>query len=249
MSVYIYKLSYFRPSRPLEIAQWIIPDVVIFLTIIIVKKILKSRKDENEHIKSATTGDSLSDKHEHHQHNEELTKKRYKLLKNIGVLSSIASLGFAGIIQPSAINGIYFISFLGFSSWLSCNRKVIQKFAILLRIISIILIMHIIGIIFYQTPLFQVWCKDSGWLFRVIFSLSKIYSSTRHSISMEFNMNLNYDVYLNPFILMIAYQTITSTSNFILVREVISITKILLTQIFEAINRNRKENTSKCQKK
>lgn len=208
--------------------QWILPDVVTFSTsiilFIIIKKASIRRRDEQENLRSVAAGNSESPERDQNCSGP-MTRKRYKALRRLGLLSSIVSLCSAGIIQPSVVNGVYFLSFLGSSTWLSTNRKLGGRFAVFLKIISVVLMFHITAIILYQIPIFQEMLQEENLLFRVLFRTLKIYSST--SIEempnhLGFNMDLNIEVYINPFILMITYFIITSTSFFILVSLTIS---------------------------
>lgn len=200
--------------------HWIVPDVVAFFgsiaVIILIRKASTDRKFEQE-LKTVLIKGSESS--EEHQRLDLMTKRRYKKLKTFGILSTAASLCMSGIVHPSILNGIYFLSFLGSSTWLSCNRTLGTKYAVLLRILSVLLMLHITGIILYQLPFFQSIIKDDSFLLRIILGLKKIFSSkSQPSNQLHFNMNLNADVYLNPFILMTTYCVVSTTSNFILVR-------------------------------
>lgn len=130
----------FPSLRPLYIVHWIVPDVVVFLgsiaVIILIRKASTDRKFEQE-LKTVLTKGSESS--EEHQRLDLMTKRRYKKLKTFGILSTAASLCMSGIVHPSILNGIYFLSFLGSSTWLSCNRTLGTKYAVLLRILSVLL--------------------------------------------------------------------------------------------------------------
>lgn len=212
-------------------AQWIVPDVVTFLTTVIayilIKKTSKGRKEEQENLKSVSVKNSTSsEKHQQQKQrfNEQMSTKRYKILKRIGMLSSIVSLGIAGIVQPSVVNGVYFLCFLGSSSWLSCYRQLGPKFAIFLRSISVLLMFHFTGIILYQSPMFQNIISDDSFLLRIIFGWKRIYSSKENTPNiLDFNMHLNVDVYFNPIVLMVTYFIVTLTSCLILVKQTANI--------------------------
>ena len=188
-----------------------------------IKKASRERKDEVDHLKTVTTRTSLGII-QRHQPQEPMTKKQYKTLKMIGILSSLASLCLAGVVQPSFLNGIYFVLFIVLTTWFSCNRRFGKKFAILLRVVSGLLMIHITGIILCQIPIFQNSIDENSFGFRIL-GLTKIYVpeplskfNPRKTLNLlNFRTDLDFDVYLNPFILMTTYFVISSTSFFILV--------------------------------
>lgn len=150
----------------------------------------------------------------------ELSEKRYKKFKLVGISTSLLFLCLAGSVQPSLINGVYFLSFLIFSTWLSINRELGKKFSFLLKKLSVLLMFHLVAIALYQTPFFQAFVGEKRNTIRML-GLSKIYSNHQElHRSFVFNSDLNLDAYLNPFILMATYLIITSTSRFILVTSV-----------------------------
>lgn len=150
----------------------------------------------------------------------ELSEIRYKKFKLFGISSSLLFLCLAGSVQPSLINGVYFLSFLIFSTWLSRNRELGKKFSYFLKKLSVLLMFHLVAIALYQTPFLEAIVGEKKSILRML-GLSKIYTNHQElRTGFVFNSNLNLDAYLNPFILMATYLTITSTSRFILVTTV-----------------------------
>lgn len=217
-------------SRIIKVTQWIVPDAVTLLTCVtcltILRKNTKGRKSEEQSLKAVHVERSAVNSE---KNDDELSEKRYWNFKLIGTCSSIFFLGLAGIVQPSVINGVYFVSFLTFATWLSCNRHLGKSFARVLKIISLILMLHLIVIVLYQTPWVQTSIRE-GSLFARMTGLSKIYNSSDQIFPnlLELNYGLNFDAFLNPFILMATYLVITSTSCLIMVKLVTPVSRNLL---------------------
>lgn len=216
------KKTYEKPIhfRPIDISHWILPDIVAFIFSLVVssilKKISKSRKSEDEKLKTIFV-DRSSIEHRRRQSSRRMTFAQFEKLKVFGVFSSLASLCVAGSLQPSAINAIYFLTFLASSTWLAFNRELNKMFAIILRCVSIVQLLHIVAFILYQTPWFQEIIDDNSMAFRVSGILKIFSNSDRSQHTLNFNANMNFDVYLNPLALMSSYLIIVSTSNFLLV--------------------------------
>lgn len=204
---------FFRAS---EVLQWLVPDIVALLMstflFTILKSFCKGRKDEQDHLKTVLSEKSKKDTK---KLSDEMTIAQYKKIRELGKFSSIAALGLAGVVLPSIVNGIYFIGFLSFSTWLACNRELHKKFAVTLKVLSYILAVHIFSVIFFQIPWFQNLIEEGNWI-SLVLGLSAIFKTTKES-PLVFDPSLKLDNYLNPFILVATYFVITSTSVFILV--------------------------------
>lgn len=142
-----------------------------------------------------------------------MTIESYKRLRDFGKYSSIAALCFAGAVEPSILNGIYFGCFLYFSTWLAFNQELHRRFGIALTVISLILAFHICALILFQLPWFQNLTEEGFWVQR-LFSLKAIYKDTKQS-NLVFVANMTLDHYLNPLVLVVTYQVITLESRFI----------------------------------
>lgn len=61
----------------------------------------------------------------------------------IGKYVVLASLCFAAVLRPSVQGGIYFIVFLSAATWWACYKELGKAFAIVLRIIMVLVVCHI----------------------------------------------------------------------------------------------------------
>lgn len=183
------------------------------LTYIILKSLCQSRKDEQDTLKGISV-DGTKQK----RTSDGMKVLRYKKLRDAGKYSSIACLGFSGVIQLSVPNGIYFISFLYFSTWLAYNRQLYKMFALSLKLISFFLAIHIVFIVLFQLHWFP-WFEENN-LFCQLVGLEVVFPKSG-PWRLNFNPELNITVYLNPLVLVLTYFVISTTSTFLLVNNFI----------------------------
>uniref|UniRef100_A0A336MKE4 CSON001936 protein n=1 Tax=Culicoides sonorensis TaxID=179676 RepID=A0A336MKE4_CULSO len=102
--------------------------------------------------------------------------EQLKICLNIGKITSIVFLLFAAVFHPSAINGIYFLVFLGAATWWSCAKELERGFGIVLRCTMAVFIIHIFTFIVYQTPWPQEFLDKNSTVARVLGFTPLIYS-------------------------------------------------------------------------
>lgn len=174
----------------------------------------KARSEEKDYLQTISVNPTKDETRKKKASRPEcnLSPRQHKTLLELGKYSSLVFLCLAGIIEPSLSNSIYFLCFLAFSTWLACNRELRYKFGIMLKIISIALIIHFSLIILYQFPCIQKAVRSDSLTARIA-GLRPFFKN-----NLQFNWKMNWDHYLNPLVLIIAYFVICSTSSFILVR-------------------------------
>lgn len=91
-----------------------------------------------------------------------------KIFISFGKLASIGMLLLAAVFHPSAINGIYFLIFLGSATWWACAKELERGFGILLRCTVFIFIIHITTFMVYQTPWPQEILDKNSTIARVL---------------------------------------------------------------------------------
>lgn len=91
-----------------------------------------------------------------------------KLCISFGKVASIITLLLAAVFHPSAINGIYFLIFLGAATWWGCAKELERGFGVLLRCTVFILLLHITTFMVYQTPWPQELLDKNSTVARVL---------------------------------------------------------------------------------
>lgn len=98
-----------------SIMQWIAPEMIALSGSIIALFILRqSAKKVNETVES---------ENQTHSTDAENNPENRKTLVNVGKAVSLIALCVTGALQPSALNFVYFIVFLGSSTWWASNRR------------------------------------------------------------------------------------------------------------------------------
>ncbi|XP_061515018.1 piezo-type mechanosensitive ion channel component isoform X24 [Anopheles gambiae] len=150
-----------------------------------------------------------------------ISPERLPFFTTLGVLLSMCMLCVVGIIQPSAISGVYFVVFLGAASWWGCYKKLDRAFGIVLKIVLVVLVIHIVLLLAYQNPWPQEVLYFNDTAARVL-ALKPILNSSCNLANgtdirdVHFNSDLDTDVYLNPIFLLLCYYTLTMTSSLLL---------------------------------
>lgn len=179
----------------------------------LLKKLGADRKDEQE-LASIKISRDLSEFSK-----IEFNEKRFGFVKFTGTISSLAAMCFSGAIYPSPINFIYFASFIIFATFLSCNRKLFKKFAIMLKIISILLLLQITSLIVYQNPRIYSILKNYEFFMKMLgFDRILLIDNEKHFSDFEINSEVDLDMILHPAVLMVTYFVLITTANYILVR-------------------------------
>lgn len=73
-----------------------------------------------------------------------------------GKCLALASLCLAGILRPSALNGVYFLAFLGGMTWWSCYKELHRPFGVVLYCIQVVAALHIMALFVVQLQ----WVQD-----------------------------------------------------------------------------------------
>lgn len=69
---------------------------------------------------------------------------------HIGTYVVLASLCCTASLKPSVEGAFYFLVFLGAATWWACNKELRKGFAVLCRIVMVVVIVHILALLSYQ---------------------------------------------------------------------------------------------------
>ncbi|KAL7042426.1 hypothetical protein ACKWTF_001133 [Chironomus riparius] len=201
----------FNKSSTWDIYLTVVPDLVISLGSSIVLgisiQIAKERNLKNENLDNVKVQERATD----------VTSTNYGLINRILSLISIMTTCLSGAVCVSAINMIYFVTFLISIMHLASNCGLGKKFSIILRMISWMLMLQIVSIILYQIDYFQSVLPSQSIVARLL-GLYEIFKATNHGI--YFNKQLNWDFLLHPMVLMVSYLIIANISRMIMIIKV-----------------------------
>lgn len=82
-------------------------------------------------------------------------KKRSEVLFWTGEMFVLLFLGGAGILHPSLLSAVYFLTFLFVCTWLACNRKIGRKYLLTKIPLLIFCAVHFVSVYLYQVDYVQ----------------------------------------------------------------------------------------------
>ncbi|KAH8413427.1 hypothetical protein KR009_010997 [Drosophila setifemur] len=135
-------------------------------------------------------------------------------LIKISPLFCLATLFFAAVLRPSVPGGFYFLIFLLAGTYWATCQTLQRGFALLLRCVMVVLVLHSVSIVSFQTPWMQGHLNYTSLTARLIGlePLIESYCSSDIRVFL-YNNTLSLDSYLNPFALFFAYFTLALTTK------------------------------------
>ncbi|XP_017047866.2 piezo-type mechanosensitive ion channel component isoform X4 [Drosophila ficusphila] len=135
-------------------------------------------------------------------------------LIKIAPLFCLATLFFAAVLRPSVPGGFYFLIFLLAGTYWATCQTLQRGFALLLRCVMVVLVLHSLSIVSYQTPWMQSHLNHTTLTARLIGLEPLIESYCSPDIRVFlYNNKLSLDSYLNPFALFFAYFALALTTK------------------------------------
>ncbi|XP_039147564.1 piezo-type mechanosensitive ion channel component isoform X8 [Drosophila simulans] len=135
-------------------------------------------------------------------------------LVKISPLFCLATLFFAAVLRPSVPGGFYFLIFLLAGTYWATCQTLQRGFALLLRCVMVVLVLHSLSIVSYQTPWMQSHLNHTTLTARLIGLEPLIESYCSPDIRVFlYNNKLSLDSYLNPFALFFAYFALALTTK------------------------------------
>ncbi|XP_049533763.1 piezo-type mechanosensitive ion channel component isoform X8 [Anopheles darlingi] len=220
------------------IVYWLAPEVILACTalgmLIVLRKLTgvvgprrrrgrngASTADTAEQGANISVQESCATTTEDELQSVVVSPERVPFFTKLGILLSMCILCVTGVLQPSALSGVYFLVFLGAASWWACYKQLDKAFGIVLKVTLVFLVTHITLFLAYQNPGPQELLPYNETAARVL-ALKPILSSTCDLLNqtdirdVHFNSSFDTDVYLNPIFLIVCYYCITMTSSLLL---------------------------------
>ncbi|XP_050591067.1 piezo-type mechanosensitive ion channel component isoform X8 [Bombus affinis] len=176
-----------------EIFFWLTPELIVLPTSIMVYLICRflSRRNVTDEEDDA----SLHRNAEAAKKSADSTAKIINFLGRIGTYVVLASLCITAALKPSVEGGFYFLVFLGAATWWACNKELRKGFAILCRVVMVIVILHILALLSYQNQVPQELIPvNSTW--QRYFALSPVYQTNcTDPRDVEYTTDANWLIY------------------------------------------------------
>lgn len=127
----------------------------------------------------------------------------------------LASLCVAAALKPSLEAGFYFLVFLGTATWWACNKELRKGFAVLCRIVMVVVTLHILLLLSYQNQVPQELIPlNSTW--QRYLALTAIYqTNSSDPRNMEYTQNANWLIYSYCLRLFWIYYVLALQSQFL----------------------------------
>lgn len=140
--------------RFVRICLWFAPDIVMLLSSIISYVVLRklTAVPVTNDAEGANGHQVVETANEEDEDGGGYTLQNYLLLKRAAILLAMASLLFAATLRPSVPSAIYFLFFLITATVWALNKEIDRGFAIICRLLLLVLIVHISALLVYQTP-------------------------------------------------------------------------------------------------
>ncbi|XP_035777469.1 piezo-type mechanosensitive ion channel component-like isoform X4 [Anopheles albimanus] len=220
------------------VVYWLAPEVILVCTaagmLIVLRKLTgvvgpRRRRGRNgvstadtvEQGANSSVQESCATTTEDEQQSVVVSQERVPFFTKLGIVLSMCMLCVTGVLQPSALSGVYFLVFLGAASWWACYKQLDKAFGIVLKVTLAFLVTHITIFLAYQNPGPQELLPYNETAARVL-ALKPILSSSCDLLNqtdirdVHFNSSFDTDVYLNPIFLILCYYCITMTSSLLL---------------------------------
>ncbi|XP_078066831.1 piezo-type mechanosensitive ion channel component 1 isoform X3 [Mustelus asterias] len=134
-----------------------------------------------------------------------------RLLEATGKAVAILFLALAGITVPSAFSGVYYLLFIGISTWWACHFPMSHVgFNTICVMVAFYTAGHVICLYIYQTAFIQELFPPSGLWSRLFGLKDIIHSNCSNPHELVLNVNHTWPAYANPAILLLLYYMIAS---------------------------------------
>lgn len=192
----------------LMVVTWISPEVVMLFTSIatyvICNKLLEKRTVEVVNNES-----NLPQK-------AKANKKQFALFVAIGKYAVLVALCVAAVLRPSVPGGLYFLVFLTAATWWACCRELRTGFAIVMRCLMGVVLVHLGALYSYQFQWPQEFL-DKNSTYARYFGLTPIFSVNCTGDPRIFNWEQEeWATYVNPIALFLLYYVLALESKFLL---------------------------------
>ncbi|XP_043673445.1 piezo-type mechanosensitive ion channel component isoform X1 [Vespula pensylvanica] len=131
-----------------EVFYWLTPELILLPTTIITyvacRFLTQSKPSDDEGEVSVQRLNDSAKK------TEDRTTKIINFFGHIGTYVVLASLCCTASLKPSVEGAFYFLVFLGAATWWACNRELRKGFAIICKIVMVVVIVHILALLSYQ---------------------------------------------------------------------------------------------------
>lgn len=140
--------------RFMRICMWFAPDIVMLLSslisYVVLRKLTASPVTDDAEVQNSMRANDAAN--EDDDIGSGYTLQNYLMLKRAAIFLAMAALLFAATLRPSVPSAIYFLFFLVTATVWALNKEIDRGFAIICRLLLIVLFVHITVLFIYQMP-------------------------------------------------------------------------------------------------
>ncbi|XP_044268088.1 piezo-type mechanosensitive ion channel component-like isoform X7 [Tribolium madens] len=194
--------------KPIVVVTWISPEIVMVVisigTYIICKKLLEKRTVE------------VVENEENLPQKAKANKKQFNLFVAVGKYAVLVALCVAAVLRPSVPGGLYFLVFLSASTWWACCKELAKGFAIVMRCLMGVVVVHMVALYTYQFQWPQEYL-DKNSTYARYFGLTPIFRTNCTEDPRTFLWEQEeWATYANPIALFLLYYVLVLESKFLL---------------------------------
>ncbi|XP_068903610.1 piezo-type mechanosensitive ion channel component isoform X7 [Tenebrio molitor] len=194
--------------KPVVVVTWISPEIVMVVasigTYIACNKLLQKRTIE------------VVENEENLPRKAKTSKKQFSLFVAVGKYAVLVALCVAAVLRPSVTGGLYFLVFLSAATWWACCKELRKGFAIVMRCLMVVVVVHLIVLYGYQFQWTQEFL-DSNSTYARYFGLTPVFSVNCTDDPRTFILSDDeWATYVNPIALFVLYYVLALESKFLL---------------------------------
>ncbi|KAK9732190.1 Piezo [Popillia japonica] len=169
------------------ITTWIAPEVVMLLSSLVTYTVCKKLTAINTEIVAEGGEAQVKIKQ----------KRSFGFWVSVAKYIGLISLCVAAVLRPSVPGAFYFLVFIGSCTWWACYRELEKGFAIVCRIVMVVVFLHIICLYTYQLEWFQEQLPLTSPYIKYL-GIQPLYNtSCEHPWDIVW-MPIQWDSYINP---------------------------------------------------
>ncbi|XP_026827290.1 piezo-type mechanosensitive ion channel component isoform X4 [Ooceraea biroi] len=195
-----------------EIFYWLTPEFIVLPTVLAIYFICRflTQKPINEE-------DNIppQDNNSQEREIEDRNSKIINFLGRIGTYVVLASLCCTAALKPSIEAAFYFLVFLGAATCWACNRELRKGFAVICKIVMVVVIVHIIALLAYQNEWPQEIIPVSSAWSRYLMLTAVYHTNCSHPRDVEYTDDADWLIYGYALRLFWLYYVLALQSQFL----------------------------------
>ncbi|XP_036328319.1 piezo-type mechanosensitive ion channel component isoform X2 [Rhagoletis pomonella] len=202
--------------HPIAAIEWHAPDLLVFITVVVSFIIIKKLSQTPPPITlQLEIGEAIPIPLRESDDNVNPDDEAFfDGLIRISPLFCLAMLFVISVLRPSAPAGLYFLIFLLSGTYWATYNSLRQGFSVLLRFLMLMIALHSVCIVAYQTPWAQHYLSSDNLIARLIGLEPLVLSSCDRDIRvMSYNLKYSFDSFILPILMLLTYFVLALTAK------------------------------------